>query len=83
MNEFGVDHNNPIYETVYQQLKKSIPTDSSTPTSPIPNKTGTHTIPRDIPHRHTTGFTTQVTLLNHTSYTYIHTIHITADTSNS
>jgi hypothetical protein len=22
MNEFGVDHNNPIYETVYQQLKE-------------------------------------------------------------
>jgi hypothetical protein len=22
MNEFGVDHSNPIYETVYQQLKE-------------------------------------------------------------
>jgi hypothetical protein len=22
MNDFGVDHNNPIYETVYQQLKE-------------------------------------------------------------
>jgi hypothetical protein len=22
MNEFGFDHNNPIYETVYQQLKE-------------------------------------------------------------
>jgi hypothetical protein len=22
MNEFGADHNNPIYETVYQQLKE-------------------------------------------------------------
>jgi hypothetical protein len=21
-NEFGIDHNNPIYETVYQQLKE-------------------------------------------------------------
>jgi hypothetical protein len=49
MNEFDVGHNNPIFETVYQQLK-SIPTDSSTPTSPVPNKTDKHTIPHGIPH---------------------------------
>jgi hypothetical protein len=78
INEFGVDHNNPIYETVYQQLQE-YPTDSSTPTSPVPNKTNTpYTMvfhidtPQDTHPKY-------VTLFKHTLYR--HTIHITADTS--
>jgi hypothetical protein len=76
MNEFNVNHGNPIYEMMYQKLKK-YPIDSSKPTSPIPNKTGKHTIPHIILHRHTTKHTTQVSNIpqSYIIYTY-NTYHI-------
>jgi hypothetical protein len=59
MNEFNVNQSNPIYETMYQNLR-SILIDSSTLTSPGLNKTYKHTIPHVILRRHSTKHTAQV-----------------------
>jgi hypothetical protein len=46
MNEFNVDHSDTVYETMYQKQKRIL-IDSSTLTSPIPNKNKqTHHTPR-------------------------------------
>jgi hypothetical protein len=59
MNEFGVDHNNPIYETMYEQLKEYPHTQQHINLTRPQYNRQTHHTPW-YPHRHSTRYTTQV-----------------------
>jgi hypothetical protein len=61
----------------------SIPTDSSTQTSTVPNVTDKHAVPHGIPLRHTTGHITKNTYtLNHT-FIYFYILYILQPTFTS
>jgi hypothetical protein len=71
MDEFGVDHNNPIYETVYQQLKRVPPQIAAHRPHPSPIKQTNPPypmvfhidMPQDTQHKYVTPFNPTIATL--------------------